>query len=111
MPPQPPYVAPTHAPSSYVSGRVYGCIFDDLHGLRSRDVVGVDTLLFETDYPHANGTWPNSRAVAHRLCAGAEMNAEECEKFPDDRHMKACAEECRKCAKECRDMVKNLAAR
>jgi len=68
-------------PSSYMNGRVFGCIFDDLHGLRSRDVVGADTLLFETDYPHANGTWPNSRAVAHRLCSGAAMNAEECEQF------------------------------
>ena len=28
---------------------------------------GSSTILFETDYPHTNGTWPNSRAVAHRL--------------------------------------------
>jgi predicted TIM-barrel fold metal-dependent hydrolase len=68
-------------PSSYVNGRVYGCIFDDAHGLRSRDVVGMDTLLFETDYPHANGTWPNSRAVAHRLCSDAGMDTDECTKF------------------------------
>ena len=51
-----------------MKGRVFGCIFDDLHGLRSRDEVGLEQILFETDYPHADGTWPNSRAVAHRLC-------------------------------------------
>jgi len=68
-------------PSSYVKGRVFGCIFDDLHGLRSRDEVGMDNILFETDYPHANGTWPNSRAVAHRLCSAAGMDAAECRKL------------------------------
>jgi predicted TIM-barrel fold metal-dependent hydrolase len=70
-----------HPPSSYVRDRVFGCIFDDVHGLRSRDVVGINTILFETDYPHANGTWPNSRAVAHRLCAEAGMSADECTQF------------------------------
>jgi predicted TIM-barrel fold metal-dependent hydrolase len=64
-------------PSSYVRGRVYGCIFDDLHGLRSRDEVGLECILFETDYPHANGTWPNTLSVAHRLCTEAGMNATE----------------------------------
>ena len=65
-------------PSSYVRGRVYGCIFDDLHGLRSRDAVGMDVILFESDYPHSNGTWPRTRAVAHRLCEQAGMGADEC---------------------------------
>jgi predicted TIM-barrel fold metal-dependent hydrolase len=65
-------------PSSHVRGRVFGCIFDDQHGLRSRHEVGMDTILFESDYPHANGTWPHTRAVAHRLCATAGMDAAEC---------------------------------
>jgi predicted TIM-barrel fold metal-dependent hydrolase len=65
-------------PSTYVRGRVYGCIFDDLHGLRSRDAVGLDVILFESDYPHANGTWPRSLPVAHRLCEAAGMDAAEC---------------------------------
>jgi predicted TIM-barrel fold metal-dependent hydrolase len=64
-------------PSTYVRGRVYGCIFDDLHGLRSRDEVGLECILFETDYPHANGTWPDTLAVAHRLCNEAGMNERE----------------------------------
>ncbi|MBX6390833.1 MAG: amidohydrolase [Frankia sp.] len=68
-------------PSSYVRGRVYGCLFDDQHGLLSRNEVGMDNIVFETDYPHTDGTWPNSRAVAHRLCSNAGMNAEEVYKF------------------------------
>jgi predicted TIM-barrel fold metal-dependent hydrolase len=64
-------------PSTYVRGRVYGCIFDDLHGLRCRDEVGMDMILFEADYPHANGTWPHTRKIAHELCSAAGMEADE----------------------------------
>jgi predicted TIM-barrel fold metal-dependent hydrolase len=69
------------APSDIVRGRVWGCVFDDQHGLRSRDAVGLGAILFETDFPHTDGTWPDSRAVAHRLCTGAGMDAAECHAF------------------------------
>jgi predicted TIM-barrel fold metal-dependent hydrolase len=36
-------------PTSYIAGRVFGCIFDDEIGLRNRDVVGMDQICFETD--------------------------------------------------------------
>jgi predicted TIM-barrel fold metal-dependent hydrolase len=69
------------APSEIVRGRVWGCVFDDEHGLRSRDAIGLEAILFETDYPHTDGTWPESRAVAHRLCRAASMDAAECRAF------------------------------
>jgi hypothetical protein len=28
--------------------------------------MGVDTITFETDYPHSDSTWPNSKEVAER---------------------------------------------
>ena len=68
-------------PSDIVKGRVWGCVFDDQHGLDSRNAVGLEHILFETDYPHTDGTWPESRAVAHRLCANAGMDADECYAF------------------------------
>ncbi|MDH3755038.1 MAG: amidohydrolase [Acidimicrobiia bacterium] len=64
-------------PSEIVKGRVFGCVFDDLFGLKSRDEVGVDQILFETDYPHSDGTFPHSRKVAHSLCSAAGMNADD----------------------------------
>ena len=67
-------------PSEQVRGRVYGCIFDDLVGLKQRHEVGVDQILFETDYPHSDGTFPHSRKVAHSMFAAAGMDAEECYK-------------------------------
>ncbi|MEX0768381.1 MAG: amidohydrolase family protein [Microthrixaceae bacterium] len=68
-------------PSEIVKNRVWGCVFDDQHGLKSREAVGLEHILFETDYPHTDGTWPESRSVAHRLCSGANMDAVECYEF------------------------------
>jgi hypothetical protein len=70
------------APSSYVPGRIFGCIFDDVFGLKSRDWIGgIDQLMFETDYPHGDSTWPNSLKVAERLIAGAGLDDDEARKF------------------------------
>ncbi len=45
-------------PSTYARGRVFGCIFDDLHGLRRRDEVGMEHILFECDFPHTERLVP-----------------------------------------------------
>jgi len=68
----------TVAPSEQARGRVYGCVFDDLYGLKNRAEVGTDHILFETDYPHSDGTFPHSRKVAHDLFAAAGMDADDC---------------------------------
>lgn len=68
------------SPSEQVRGRVWSCIFDDLTGLKNRDEIGIERILFETDYPHSDGTFPESRKVARKLFAAAGMNAEECRK-------------------------------
>ncbi len=47
-------------PSFYFRQSVYGCFFSDRHGIESLDKIGVDNVTFETDYPHADGTFPNS---------------------------------------------------
>jgi predicted TIM-barrel fold metal-dependent hydrolase len=65
------------APSAYLPDRVFGCIFDDLAGLRLRDVIGVDQIMFETDYPHGDSTWPESRAVLDRLVKEADLSEDE----------------------------------
>ena len=54
-------------PSSYYYDHVYGCFFKDRHGLESLDRVGVDNITFETDYPHTDSTWPDSKQVAQDL--------------------------------------------
>ena len=51
-------------PSQAYREHVFGCFFDDPHGLKSLDEIGVETVTFETDYPHSDSTWPHSRKVA-----------------------------------------------
>jgi predicted TIM-barrel fold metal-dependent hydrolase len=68
-------------PSSYIPGRVFGCVFDDETGLRNRDVIGIDQICFETDYPHADSTFPHSKKVATDICTTAGLTEEETYKF------------------------------
>jgi predicted TIM-barrel fold metal-dependent hydrolase len=36
------------------------CFIQDEAGIAARDRIGVDTITFENDYPHADITWPNT---------------------------------------------------
>ena len=47
-------------PPSHYMRQVYGAFFDDRAGLAARDVIGIDQLTFETDYPHQDSTWPHT---------------------------------------------------
>ncbi|MCB1004279.1 MAG: amidohydrolase, partial [Acidimicrobiales bacterium] len=55
-------------PSTYFHRQMYGCFFDDDHGLTpdALAAIGRDRLLFETDYPHSDSTWPQCREVAEK---------------------------------------------
>jgi predicted TIM-barrel fold metal-dependent hydrolase len=57
-------------PSHYFRKHVLCTFFDDAHGLHSIDEIGIDAVAFETDYPHGDGTWPNSAKVADELLEG-----------------------------------------
>jgi predicted TIM-barrel fold metal-dependent hydrolase len=56
-------------PSTYFHRQVYGCFFKDRHGLESLDRVGIDNVTFETDYPHTDSTWPDTKRVAEEMMA------------------------------------------
>ena len=47
-------------PSELFHRQVVGCFFDDHHGVDSAAEIGIDNMTFETDYPHADGTFPHS---------------------------------------------------
>lgn len=71
--------AVTELPSSYVPGRVFGCFFDDTVGVRTRDLIGVSQMLFETDYPHQDSTWPSTPEVVARIAS--MVDADELERI------------------------------
>ena len=64
-------------PSSYIPGHIWGCIFDDEVGLRNRDLIGMDQICFEVDYPHADTTFPHTKEVAEKIVHNAGLNDEE----------------------------------
>jgi predicted TIM-barrel fold metal-dependent hydrolase len=64
-------------PSSYIEGRVFGCVFDDLAGLRVRDEVGMKQIMFETDYPHGDTSFPHSKQMAEKLITAAGLTDDE----------------------------------
>jgi len=69
----------TEPPSNLFRKHIYGCFFSDAHGLKSLDDIGVDNVTYESDYPHPDSTWPNTRKVAEEQMAG--LDAETVEKI------------------------------
>ena len=68
-------------PSSYVPNRVFACVFDDSVGLALRDHVGMSQIMFETDYPHADSTFPESKQVAEKMIAESGLSTPEARQF------------------------------
>ncbi len=55
-------------PSFYFRRQIFANFLDDPVGLTCRHHIGVDNILFETDYPHSDTTFPRSRElVAERF--------------------------------------------
>ncbi|GHF36602.1 putative TIM-barrel fold metal-dependent hydrolase [Amycolatopsis bartoniae] len=64
-------------PSSYGRGHVYGCIFDDVTGLRQREYIGMNQIMLEIDFPHSDSTYPHTRKVVEDLCHEAGLTDDE----------------------------------
>ena len=61
------YPAPLRLrPSEYFRRQVSATFIDDLVGVAMREVIGVENVMWSSDYPHTVSTWPNSRAVVER---------------------------------------------
>lgn len=58
------------APSEFFKSNCYATFERDHIGLDQRSRVGVKNLMWATDYPHAESSWPNSRAVAAEHFSG-----------------------------------------
>ena len=53
-------------PSEYFRRQMYCTFIDDAVGMANRHLIGVDRMMWSSDYPHTSSTWPNSRKVVER---------------------------------------------
>jgi predicted TIM-barrel fold metal-dependent hydrolase len=51
------------APSEVFKRNIYLCVIGDDHAVQMRHTFGVDHLLWESDYPHLDTTWPHTRKL------------------------------------------------
>ena len=52
-------------PREVLARNFWFCTIDDPSGLELRHRIGVDHLLLESDYPHQDGTWPDTQELLH----------------------------------------------
>lgn len=50
-------------PSHYFRRQIYGTFLVDDTGIETIERIGPDNVMWESDYPHTDTTWPNSKAV------------------------------------------------
>ncbi len=53
-------------PTEYFRRQVFATFIDDPVGVATREFIGVENIMWSSDYPHTVSTWPNSREVIAR---------------------------------------------
>jgi predicted TIM-barrel fold metal-dependent hydrolase len=64
-------------PSDYVKRQMHVGFMEDFVALRNREYTGIDCLVWGSDYPHYEGTWPNSEAAISAQADKAGLTEEE----------------------------------
>ncbi len=54
-------------PSDFFRQNVFCSFQEDALGVRDRDIIGVKTMMWGSDYPHQESTWPKSREILDRI--------------------------------------------
>ena len=59
-----------HPPSVYMDRNIYGSFINDRVGIVNRHLAGGKNIMWSSDYPHSETSFPNSHAVIARDFAG-----------------------------------------
>src|SRR5262249_38322159 len=62
-------------PSTYYHGRIHSCFLRDPVGFELLDRLGLQQVLFETDYPHEDGTFPRTPQILAELVGHLPQDA------------------------------------
>ena len=73
-------------PSEYFRRQCYVNFWHETFGVRMREHIGVDNILWLSDFPHIVSSWPNSREYIERW--SADLTAEEKRKILVDNAVK-----------------------
>ena len=57
-------------PSDFFHTNVYLSFQEDDLGIQMRHIIGVDSLMWGSDYPHAESTWPRSQEILEEMLGG-----------------------------------------
>ena len=57
-------------PSAYVDRHVSTSFINDAFGVRCRHDIGVERMLWSSDYPHISANWPNTRLLLQATFSG-----------------------------------------
>lgn len=72
-------VNPDVRPSDLFKDHIFGCFIADDAGIEMRHLIGIDNIMFESDYPHSDSNWPHSRKLlAEKL---VDVPDDECRKI------------------------------
>ena len=69
-------------PADVLRRNFWFCTLDDPSTIATRHTIGVENIMIEVDYPHGDGTWPDTQAVVATVWDGippAELRAMCCE--------------------------------
>jgi predicted TIM-barrel fold metal-dependent hydrolase len=66
-------------PSDFFHRNVFLSFQEDEVGIRLRDIIGVDSMMWGSDYPHSESTFPQSRQILAQILAG--VPEDECAKI------------------------------
>lgn len=64
-------------PSEYVKRQMHVGFMDDHLALRNRHITGIEPLMWGSDYPHYEGTWPSSQAVIDAMVDRYDLTDDE----------------------------------
>jgi len=53
-------------PADVLKRNFWFCTIDDPSTIDTRHRIGVENIMFETDYPHGDGTWPDTQLVLEK---------------------------------------------
>jgi predicted TIM-barrel fold metal-dependent hydrolase len=75
-------------PIDYFYRNIFFTYINEPHAVENREIIGIDNLMFATDYPHSASTWPKSQEIVERDVTTYALTEEEKRKLIHDNVLK-----------------------